>query len=301
MKFIWLLVVGLSVSAFAQVAPPKHWHKDDDGLEQHYRDLRCSLLLIRTGEGYGTGFFVSADGDVATASHVLGPRSYTSLPDKKMKVDLSPPASFEITDYEGKVHTIAGTQVESNRDAWGADVALIKTGIQTKCWLLPADDKSTVPGEHLITMGFPGLAFGSVALYSGIMSARLKPDILVGVTNTGEAVQQKNEFIRVQMPISPGLSGSPLVNDRNEVVGVVTAAGFSTQKLDMLILANRQHAFDALNPPPANPPPPGQAQVTFNVFQIVAELAESLREFGSPGYGDAVPITYLRKAQPTNH
>lgn len=301
MKWIWpLVLLSCSFSGFAQVAPPKHWQKDGGNLEQRYGEIKCSLLLISTADGYGTGFFVSADGDVATASHVLGQRSYTSLPDNKIKVDLAIPSTFEITDDKGTKTTLRADQVEKNGDAWGADVALVKTGIKTNCWPASADDQSTIPGEHLITMGFPGIAFGSVALYSGIMSARLRLDYLVGLTNTGQPVKPKNDSIRVQMPISPGLSGSPVINDENQVVGIVTNAGFSTQRLDMLIQANRQHAFDAFNPPPA-PPVAGQVQITFNVFEIVAELAETLREFGSPGYGDAVPIIYLRKAPPSNH
>jgi len=271
-----------------------------EDLEQRYLAIKCSLVLIRTTDGYGTGFFVSSDGDIATASHVLGPRSFTSLPNGKIKVDLAPPASFQIIDDKGMATAISASQIEKNGDAWGADVALIKTKIKTNCWLLQAEDQSTKPGEHLITMGFPGLAFGSVALYSGIMSARLKPDIIIGVTNTGQPVKPENESIRVQMPISPGISGSPVIDDMNRVVGIVTNAGFSTQKLDLLIQFNRGHAFDSMNPP-APPSVPGQVQVTFNIFSMVAELAETLREFGSPGYGDAVPINYLTKAPPSNH
>jgi len=286
-----LLLSGVSV---AQVGPPS---KHDGSLEQRYANLRCALLLIRTTDGYGTGFFVSADGDVATASHVVGHRTFTTLQNGTMQVDLSLVPTFDVTDDSGKTTTIPADRVEKNGDAWGADETLIKTGIQTHCWLKSADDEPK-PGEHVITLGFPGVAFGSLALYTGIMSAKLKPDSIVGFNNLGQPVKQENEVIRVQMPISPGLSGSPLIDDMNRVIGIVTEAGFSTPRLNFLLEANRQHAFDALVPAPApTPSRPGETQVTINIFSIVAELVENLREFASPGYGDAAPIGYLRKEQ----
>jgi S1-C subfamily serine protease len=97
------------------------------------------------------------------------------------------------------------------------------------------------------------------------------------------------------MPISTGLSGAPVIDDRNQVVGIVTNAGASTQDLDLLLQLYHLKAF------PEAPPVvmvPGQVTVNLNVFSIVAQLAENLRNFASPGYGDAVPMRYLRKAAP---
>jgi hypothetical protein len=99
------------------------------------------------------------------------------------------------------------------------------------------------------------------------------------------------------MPISTGLSGSPIINDENRIVGIVTMAGASTTDIDLLIHLNHSNAF-VVQPPLGVPPPlPGQQQVTLNVFSLVAQLAENLKAFASPGYGDAVPIRYLRREQ----
>jgi S1-C subfamily serine protease len=161
---------------------------------------------------------------------------------------------------------------------------------------------SVNPGEHLVTMGFPGLAWGSLSIYTGIMSAKLKVDLVIGTTNTGQPVRPQNDFIRVQMPISPGLSGAPIVDDGNRVIGIVTQAGASTQDIDLLIQLNHLNAFREAPPVFAPAPQPGQQEVTvnLNVFSIVAQLAENLRNFASPGYGDAVPMRYLRKERPEN-
>src|SRR3989442_1073626 len=69
----------LAVSAFGQVPAPKREsrlhhlfasHKDADNLQERFNDLKCALVLIEAGPRLGTGFYISSDGDVATASHV---------------------------------------------------------------------------------------------------------------------------------------------------------------------------------------------------------------------------------------
>jgi hypothetical protein len=210
------------------------------------------------------------------------------------------PASFTITKENGGSTEVGSQNVDKNGDAWGADVAVLKSGIQTNCWLATAPDGSTGQGEHLVTMGFPGLAWGSLSIYTGIMAARLKLDLIIGVTNTGEPVKPENEFIRVQMPISPGLSGAAVIDDKNRAIGIVTNAGASTRDIDLLIQLNHLNAFAVPAPAVTPTPQPGQQQVTLNlnVFSIVAQLAENLRNFDSPGYGDSVPMRYLQKRKP---
>lgn len=303
-KRIWLLIIALAASNLgaAQVVPPKHesWlhhlfrsHvSSPNNLEQRYRALKCALVMIRIPEGFGTGFFISSDGDIATASHVIARRIFISQPDGKIRTELAMPPLFTVIEEQGRRTDVSAEKVEKNGDAWGADVAVIKSGIEAKCWLTTADAIPLHPGQHLITMGFPGLAWGSLSIYTGIMSANLKLDLVLGTTTAGQPVVPKNEFIRVQMPISTGVSGSPVIDDENRVVGIVTLAGASTRDIDQLIQLNRLNAFAV--------PPAGPNQVTLNVFSVVAQLAESLRAFASPGYGDAVPIRYLKKAPQDN-
>ena len=299
----------LAQCAFGQIAPPKHEgrlhhlfapHNDFDNLEQRFNNLRCALVIIRRPGGYGTGFFISADGDIATASHVLGDRVFASQDDGKMIVTLNLPASFTVVDWRDKLTEVAAARIEKNGDAWGADVAVLKSGIQTSCWMATASDASVGQGEHVITMGFPGLASGSLSIYTGIMSAKLKLHLIIGATNTGQPARPENDFIPVQMPISPGLSGAPVIDDRNRAIGIVTQAGASTQDIDLLIRLYHANAFPEAPPVVIPGAQLGQQQVTvnLNVFSILAQLAENLRNYDSPGYGDAVPMRYLRKGKP---
>lgn len=307
-----ILLIGIALWgmgwATAQIPPPKREsrlhhifgsHIDSDNLQQRFNDLKCALVLIRTPNGYGTGFFISPDGDIATASHVLGQRTFTSQDNGKMKVGLEMPPSFTIADAQNRSTEVPVESVEKNGDAWGADVAVLKSGIKTNCWLSSTSDAGINQGEHLVTLGFPGLSWGSISIYSGIVSAKLKLDLIIGGTTTGQPVKPDNDFIRVQMPISPGLSGAPIIDDANRVVGILTMAGASTQDIDLLIQLNHLNAFPETPPSVVPGQQAGQKQVTvnLNVFSLVAQLAESLRTFASPGYGDAVPMRYLRKAK----
>src|SRR5579862_9903876 len=135
-----ILTSGIS----AQVPSPKHESRlrhflgapnEADNLQQRFKELKCSLVLIRTPTEFGTGFFISRDGDIATASHVLGQRVFTSQPNGKMKVDLVMPLSFTIINQDGESTEVGAQRIEKNGDAWGADVAVLKSGIHTSCWL----------------------------------------------------------------------------------------------------------------------------------------------------------------------
>ena len=309
MRVSKFLVSAFIVLAFhgqvsAQVPSPKHEsqfrhifgsHRDTDTLQQRFEQLKCALVLIEAGPRLGTGFYISSDGDVATASHVLGERTFSRNPDSTIKVDFAIPETIFLNNSKGERIQVSARLIENNPDGWLADVARIKTGTKTGCWLKEGNDAATVPGEHLIAMGFPGLSFKNLTIYTGIMSARLTTNLPTAILKTGEAIPPVNEFIRVQMPISAGLSGAPIIDDENRAVGIVTNAGGWTQDLDHLMLAFHGGAFQT-PPPPQNPQqPPNTITFSLNSMALTAELAALFHDYASPGYGDAVPLRYLRK------
>ena len=100
MRILTAVLMIFNTLLVAQVPPPKHEshmhhlfasHRDSDNLAQRYEDLKCALVLIEAGNQQGTGFFISADGNVATASHVLGQRSFSKLPNGHIHVDFALP------------------------------------------------------------------------------------------------------------------------------------------------------------------------------------------------------------------
>lgn len=283
----------------AQVAPPKKQSRIHDDLPQRFIDIQCALVLIQSGPRLGTGFYISHDGDLATASHVLGDRTFSSDPDGAITAKLAMPQTITITNFKGEKSEISTHLVESNPDAWASDVARIKSGVVPSCWLSEADDLKASPGEHVIAIGYPALSFQALTIYTGIMSARLKTNFPT-ITVTGQPFMPSNDFIRVQMPISTGLSGAPIIDDENRVLGVVTNAGGWTQDLDLLLMAFRGGAFKTTPPPPNPNQPPNTFSFSLNEMALTGELAGLIHDFASPGYGDAVPLRYLEKPQPQN-
>jgi hypothetical protein len=132
------------------------------------------------------------------------------------------------------------------------------------------------------------------------MSARLKTNLPMAILSTGQPLIPSNEFIRVQMPISSGLSGAPIIDDENRAVAIVTQAGGWTQDLDHLLLAFHGGAFQTPAPQQATPLPPNTITFSINLGAVTAQLAGLFHDYASPGYGDAVPLHYLRKLQPQN-
>lgn len=276
-------------AGFAQIPPPKHEsrfhhlfspHREGEDLEHRFVDLSCAVVVLQSGNRMGTGFYVNADGDVVTASHVLGDRTFAAE-GNQVRVTLHPPERISVRDHNGDF-TVPSTNIESNADQWSADVAVLKTAHHTSCWFATGDVSSVRAGQHAVALGFPGLAFGSLSLYAGIVSARLRSDLVVGSTASGQPLRGATELFRVQMPISPGISGGPVIDDENRVIAVVVSAGAWSPVLESLTEAARRGGIPAL----------GQ-NTGMNLLNAVAQLATIFHDYASPGYGDAVPMSYL--------
>lgn len=281
----------LASVATAQIPPPKHEsrlhhifarHRDGDNLEQRFQDLRCALVILQSADRVGTGFYIDRDGDVVTASHVLGDRIF--MPDgSAMRITLVFPQNITVQTMTERFDVPALTTIENSADQWSADLAVLRTMHPTACWLNIGNDAEVQVGQHAVALGFPGLAFGSLSIYSGPISAKFRSELVTGVTTTGQPVRSNNELFRIQMPISPGISGGPVINDENEVIAVVTSAGAWNPNLDALERAVRQGA------------------VRDPLAATVAQLAEIFHDYASPGYGDAVPLHFLGpRAQQSN-
>jgi Trypsin-like peptidase domain len=280
----------------AQVPAPKHeswahlfaFRRNSDNLERRSVSLGCALVLITAGDRTGSGFYISSDGDVATAAHVIGDRVIAEMPGGQFLISITSPAKISVKSSDGNPPTVYSTNeiLQNNADAWSADVALLRTGKKVSCWLSPAGEGNIRTGQHVLALGFPGLAFGSLSMYSGVVSGRLRTALPTGETLQGHPVTSNVELVRLQMPISPGLSGAPVVDDKNRAIGVVTSAGAWSQDLDFLLQWERLRES-------RQPPVPNGA---LDFPSLLGELAEMFHDYGSPGYGDAVPMRYLKTA-----
>jgi len=165
----------------------------------------------------GTGFIISADGDILTNNHVVAPEELGGRVADEITVKLD-------DKRELRARVVA-------RDP-ATDLALLKvnaTGLQP----VPLGDSDVLEvGEWVVAIGQPyGLASTVTA---GIVSAKGRhAEELGGGLNRGYW-----DFIQTDCAINPGNSGGPLLNMKGEVVGINTAINAKAQGLAFAVPIN---------------------------------------------------------------
>jgi len=202
----------LSVATPSPASEPLAGKGDDEGL---VRQIRESVVVIRTsnrtGEsfGVGSGFVVDSRGLIATNFHVIGEgRPFT--------IHLAGGRELKPTDI-----------VAADRKK---DLAVIRVDADDLPALELGDSDSVRPGQSVLAVGNPlGFDF-SVA--KGVIAERRELD--------------GRPMLQVAMPIEPGNSGSPLVDEGGRVVGIIAikqtaSLGFAVpvRELRQLLLAPR--------------------------------------------------------------
>jgi len=144
----------------------------------------------------GSGFFISTDGRIVTNHHVIAGAS-----------------SVIATMHDGKELKISGVLVESK----SSDLAVIKADGGPFVPLKLGRDGSLRIGDEVVVIGNPrGL---STTVSAGIVSA-IRDDGLPIPGHDSSDSPTGSWGIQVSAPISPGSSGSPILNKEGEVVAV---------------------------------------------------------------------------------
>ena len=163
-----------------------------DDLEALVSRIRPSVVTIRVqgrdGDqlGIGTGFVIDADGLIATNFHVIQegrPFAIETSLKRKLKV-----LSVEASDRLGDLVILR-----------------VDVGQQKLPALRLADDASPKQGSRVLAFGNP----------LGLLDS-----VVEGIVSAVREVEGR-EMIQLAMPIEPGNSGGPLVDDRGRVVGVI--------------------------------------------------------------------------------
>ena len=183
--------------------------QSQDLLPELVRRIKPSAVAIETfdarGEklSRGSGFFIAAD-RVVTNRHVID-NAYRA----------------EVHSYNGSVYQVKGVIAV---DAEG-DLALLRVDApanQVRPLLL--DKTSPQEGESVVVIGNPLGLEGSVT--NGIVSA------VRDIPTFGRIIQ-------ITAPISPGSSGSPVVNMQGQVIGVATLQITGGQSVNFAIPSER--------------------------------------------------------------
>ena len=156
-------------------------------------------------QGTGSGFIISAEGQVITNAHVVEGAN-------KVTVTLKDGRSFE-----GKVIGIDPV----------TDVAAVKIEATSLPIVPLGNSDQIIPGQWAIAIGNPLGLDNTVT--AGIISATGRSSTQVGIPD------RRVQFIQTDAAINPGNSGGPLLNDRGEVIGINTAIRANAQGLGFAI------------------------------------------------------------------
>lgn len=265
-------------------------------LTSRFERLSCAVVRITSDAGGGTGFFIDNKGTIVTVAHVVFDQKYVLPSSSNTPSQTGLTAENELTPKKNlAVQLTNGTRAPLNIGDLGSlakqrasyDLALISTNLPSPCFIpiASAPIKLSV-GEHLIAIGLPGSAVGQV-LYDGFLSAiSIHPHIPVGVVDghPNTPVFARYYLLRVQMPITLGLSGSPVISDSDEAVGLISGEPVVGSH-DIWEIARRFGGMRNVSS--------GSSTAGFDLPKIVGQLGWIMTEFESPGAGFAVPSVYL--------
>jgi len=198
-KFALLLAITSS-QAFAQ----------QESLPQLIKRIKPSVVAILTLDSNGaplmrgSGFFIGPN-RVVTNRHV---------------VENAHSATVKLTN--GKSYTVQGVVGVDE----AGDLVVLQVGISPAQQVSPLTIVQTLPleGERVLVIGNPLGLEGTIS--DGLVSAvRKRPDL--------------GTIIQITAPISPGSSGSPVVNMKGQVIGVATSQFSQGQNLNFAMPGGR--------------------------------------------------------------
>jgi S1-C subfamily serine protease len=225
-----------SVAPAAPVAPgPNAPPADRSWMKAVYEQVAGSVVLIETELGTGSGFFFYNARYVATALHV---------------VDDAETIIVSATDgrrWEGQV-------VAYSREH---DVALVDLGQEAPGVRLLVPYRGDVAvGETVAVIGHPfsGLE-RSLPRLRGLLNWSLTQGVVGAVAGS---------WLQTDAAINPGNSGGPVLNQRGEVLGVVSAKLTNAQGIGMIARIQR---VEGLIPKVGKMPPPRET-VAFDGLEL---------------------------------
>jgi tetratricopeptide (TPR) repeat protein len=154
--------------------------------------------------GQGTGFFMTQEGDILTNYHVLEGASRA-----------------DVRTSDGSLYPVKKVVAEDEE----GDLIRVSTDIPKEV-VHPLVIRSSFPevGERIIIVGTP---------------LGLEKTVSDGIISAVREIPQFGKIIQVTAPISPGSSGSPVVNMNGEVIGVVSFFLAPGQNLNFAIPGER--------------------------------------------------------------
>jgi len=185
---------------------PKQKEETTENLPSLIKRIKPSTVIIFAyddkGEFFklGSGFFISQNGDIITNYHVLRGAS-----------------SAEVKTSDGKTYPITYIVAEDEQ----SDIIRLSVNIPSP-YVYPLSLSKTIPevGERIIVYGSP---------------LGLENTVSDGIVSAIRDIPDYGRIIQITAPISPGSSGSPVLNMKGEVIGIATFQIVEGQNLNFAI------------------------------------------------------------------
>src|SRR4030042_4900047 len=197
--FLFLVLILVLFPAFGQ-----------ENLPVLIKKVEPSIVVIlvynREGKilGQGSGFFINKEGDVITNFHVLQEASRAVVRTK-----------------DGKEYPIKRVLAEDREgDLIRVSIDISEEAVKP----LPVAAKLPDVGERVIVIGTP-LGFDQT--------------VSDGIVSAVREIPGFGKIIQLTAPISPGSSGSPVINMKGEVIGIATFFILAGQNLNFAIPGER--------------------------------------------------------------
>jgi S1-C subfamily serine protease len=152
----------------------------------------------RGGQSAGTGFFLSADGYLATNAHVVG---------------TAQSAKLQLNDGRTLDARVVGADPS-------ADVAVLKVDANNLPVVCTDDSNKVQVGDDVVAIGNALALEGGLSVTRGIISGPPRPG-----SEIGTAIET---VLQTDAAINPGNSGGPLVDSNGCVIGINTAVASGT-------------------------------------------------------------------------
>jgi serine protease Do len=169
------------------------------------------VVLIRNARGSGSGFVLDGEGRIVTNHHVVGNQKYQTVTLFRPRDNQWERVQFENVETEAysPLYDIAILRLNVD-EARERGVELVPLPIA------PAD--SLRVGDSVYAIGNPGAWLGRGRLLEHTVSDGIVSSLTRNVNDV--------LYIQTTAAVNPGNSGGPLINERGEVVGVVTLKAF---------------------------------------------------------------------------
>ncbi|HEY9632122.1 MAG TPA: HhoA/HhoB/HtrA family serine endopeptidase [Coleofasciculaceae cyanobacterium] len=196
-------VVQINTSQTVRRQAPEGF--DDPLFRRFFGDAQPSQPSGRSVRGLGSGFVISANGQILTNSHVVN------------KADRVTVSFSDGRTLEGKV---VGEDPAS-------DIAVVQVQANNLPTVALGSSEQVQPGQWAIAIGNPLGLQETVTV--GVVSATSRSGSDIGASD------KRIDFIQTDAAINPGNSGGPLLNARGEVIGINTAIIQGAQGLGFAI------------------------------------------------------------------